>query len=144
MKILRPESWPQAVRFLCEEQQCLENLPVVQGGLPPDAEEIDVLCLQYAARHEWPTSLPARDRDAILQRFDWARTLAATMLARFRKADGTETGQQMPYPDWEFEPMMIWFLVETWRTAEKLPTDVLARPLPPRPAPQWPPGPETN
>lgn len=129
--------------FLVQKQRILEHLPVVQGGLQVDADEIDMMCLQYGARHEWPTTLSRRDRDAIVQRFEWARTLAATMLSTFRKADATETGR-MPYPDWEFEPMIIWFLVETWRTVEKLPAGVLALPLPPRPKPQWPPGPETN
>lgn len=143
MKIQRPTSWPETVMFLCQEQQILERMPVVRGGLDTDAEELDVLCLQYGARHEWPTTLSQRDRNAIVQQFEWARTLAATMLSTFRKADGTETGR-MPYPDWEFEPMMIWFLVETWRTVEKLPGGVLSRTLPQRPEQKWPPGPESN
>lgn len=131
--------------FLYQEQQILERMPVVLGGLQTNAEDLDAICLQYGARRKWPTTLSQRDRDAVVQRFEWARTLSATMLFPFRKADGTETGRML-YPDWEFEPMMIWFLVETWRTAENLrkPDGVLASPLPQRPEPQWPPGPESN
>jgi hypothetical protein len=102
--------------YLCKEQDKLERLTTVAGGLKIDAEGLDLLCLQYGLKGEWPT-LTRLERDMLLQRFLWARTLAATFLSPFRKADGTETGR-MPYPNWEFEAMMIWLLVETWGTAE--------------------------
>lgn len=128
--------------FLVQEQQRLERLPFVRGGLQTDAEEIDVLCLQYGARHEWPTTLSEREREAIYQRYLWARQFCAALSHGFRKADGTETGR-VPYPDWEFEPMMIWLLVEQWRLRESLQNDGIS-PHPPRPQPSWPPGPEHN
>lgn len=145
MKIQRPTTWPETVMFLCQEQDVLERMATVLGGHEADAEQIDLLCLQYGQRHEWPKTLSTRDRDAIVQRFEWARILAATLLNTFRKADGDETGR-MPYPEWDFEPMMIWFLVETWRTAEKLrkPSGKFAFPLPARPDPKWPVDPGTN
>jgi hypothetical protein len=145
LKLQRPTSWPETVMFLCQEQDILERMPIVKCGLEPDAEQIDLLCLQYGIQHEWPPTLSERDRDAIVQRFEWARILAAAMLPLFRKADGERTGR-MPYPDWEFESMMIWFLVEAWRTVEKLRKQdgLLSLPLPARPDPKWPIDPETN
>lgn len=136
-----PTSWPLTIQFLVAEQQKLERLPVVGGGLLTDADEVDVLCLQYAAKGEWPT-LTAFDRDLVLQRFEWARRFCAALLHPFRKADGDETGR-MCYPGWAFEPMMIWLLVEQWRLRESIQTDGNS-PLLPRPQPSWPPGPEHN
>lgn len=140
--ILRPKTWPETVQFLCAEQQLLERHPTLHGGFDVEAGAIDLLCQQYAAKHAWPTTLTEHDQKAILQRFSWARTVAAMMLQSFRKADGTDTGW-IQYPDWEFETMMVWFLVEIWRTAEKLPS-LLQKPLPPRTKPEWPPGSDLN
>lgn len=140
--ILRPESWPETIQFLCDEQDRLERLPSIRGGLQTDAEEIDVLCLKYATTHNWPTTFSEHDRSAIFQRFLWAKAFCASLSHTFRKADGTETGR-MPYPNWEFEAMMIWLLVELWPLRESIQEDG-THPLPPRPAPQWPPGPEAS
>lgn len=134
-----PTSWPLTVRFLVAEQQKLERLPAVSGGLPPDADVIDLLCLQYASTSAWPTTLSQRDKEAVFQRFLWARMFCAALLHSFRKADGSETGH-MPYPDWQFEPMLVWLLVELWRLRESIQKDGM-RPLPHRPPLPWPPGP---
>ena len=130
------------IKFLVAEQQKLERSPVLAGNLGTIADEIDVLCLQYAfAKGEWP-KMTRGDRDLLLQRFLWARMFCASLLHPFRKADGGETGH-ISYPDWEFEPMMIWLLVEMWRLRESIQTDDM-RPLPLRPAPRWPLDPAAN
>ena len=140
--MLRPESWPETIRFLCDEQEGLMRLPTVHAGLPVDAEEIDVLCMKYATTHNWPTPLPRLDLPAILQRFIWARAFCVSLSHAFQKADGTETGR-MPYPDWKFEAMMIWLLVQIWHLRENVQNDGMD-PLPPRSKPQGLPGPEAS
>ena len=97
-----PTSWPETIKFLVAEQGKLERLPLVVGGFLMDADDIDLLCLQYASKGEWP-SLSRHDRDLLLQRFAWARMYCASLLTPFRKADGTETGY-IAYPNWEFDP----------------------------------------
>ena len=129
------------MKFLVAEQQKLERLPLLVGGLLMDADDIDLLCLQYASTGEWP-SLSQFDRGLLLERFVWARQFCAALMPPFRKADGTETGR-IDYPKWEFEPMMLWLLVEQWRLRESIQKDGM-RPPPPRRKPQWPPGPATN
>jgi hypothetical protein len=137
-----PNSWPLTVQFLVAEQQKLERSPMIAGGLGTTADEIDILCLQYAsANGGWP-KMTRGDRNLVLQRFAWARRFCASLLTGFRKADGTETGH-LAYPEWDFESMMIWFLVEMWRLRESIQKDDI-HPLPPRPEPQWPQDPATN
>ena len=51
-----PNSWPMTVQFLFSEQLKLERMVVVGGGLGTAADEIDVLCLQYAVQKGvWPS-----------------------------------------------------------------------------------------
>jgi hypothetical protein len=132
--VLRPESWPETIRFLCDEQDRLERLRPIRGGLLANSEEIDVLCLQYAATHNWPATISARDRNAILARFVWARAFCASLLNTFRKADGTEIGK-MPYPDWDFEPMMIFLMVDSWSLRKSIQKGDSNPPLLPPPPP---------
>lgn len=131
-----PKSWPMAVKFLCEEQMKLERLRVLAGGVQMDTESLEIVCMQYASTGVWP-ALSDIDRKCILQRFAWARYLASTLAHRGRKADGTET-VSIAYPAWEFEDMMIWFLIEIWgltaqvsKILESFPPQIHTRPEPP-------------
>jgi hypothetical protein len=131
-----PTAWHLAVKFLCEEQTKLERLPVISGGVQPDTDQITMLCFQYASTGTWP-ALTESDRRSVVQRFEWARCLASTLAAEARKADGTRT-VSVAFPAWEFEDMMIWFMVETWGLTKKVvellanfPLQVEASPEPP-------------
>jgi hypothetical protein len=136
-----PKTWPLTIQFIFSEQLKLEGLPVMAGSMGTAADEIDVLCLHYAVnKGVWP-NMTRGDRDLVLQRFVWARMFCASLTTGFRKANGDVIGH-IPYPVWDFETMMIWFLVEMWRLRESIQTDGM-RPLPPRPEPQWP-DPSTN
>lgn len=136
--ILRPQSWPETIQYLCEEQQQLELLRLAPSDAPTNAEEIDFLCLKYALTRTWPTNISESDRAGILQRVFWARQFCATLQQRFQMADGTETGE-IPYPDWDFEPMFVWLLVDSWRLREDIQKDA-KHPIPDRPSPSHTPG----
>jgi hypothetical protein len=131
-----PTAWHLAVKFLCDEQTKLERLPVISGGVQMNTDEITMLCLQYASTCTWPP-LTERDPRSVLQRFQWARCLASTSAEKGRKADGTRT-VSVAFPAWEFEDMMIWFMVETWGLTKKVaelladfPPQIQASPEPP-------------
>ena len=91
------------------------------GGLTVGSEEIDLLCLTYASKGQWPNLTEYEFRQLI----DWAKTFCGTLIYEYRKANDTGKGY-VPYPAWEFESMMIWFLVEVWRTAANHPTQTLS------------------
>lgn len=126
---MTPTTWPQTVQFLCERQREIERIPVIGEGRPLNAQDLDDLCLEYLA--DIPKMLTANAKRGLLQRFEWARLLAATPMNSFRKADGSETGRLL-CPHWEVQSLMRWFLIDTWRTVEKL-YDAFPHPLPLRP-----------
>ena len=132
-----PKTWQEAIVLLLAEQQRLERLPTIVGGLEGDAEEVDFICLTFSQTGNWPDGMTSKDRNAVVQRFEWARFFAATHLNVFRKADGTETGRLQFPENCELEPLLIWFLVETWRSFENR-RDALKTSIPPRHYPQYP------
>jgi hypothetical protein len=124
--------------FLVAEQNKLERLNLIGGGMPIESDDVDILVMQYAMRQVWPKTMAEKDRQCIVQRFEWARILCATIAMPARKADGTQTVSVEP-PAWNFEDMMIWLLVEAWGLTYKFSKFSSGQQLPPKSRPEPPP-----